>query len=107
MYTSIQFLIYFNAILNSNKSKYKFHITKYINHGLYTCTLFSRFINSRSNVKPTRFVFGHASRTSRFIIIHASIISKGCIANNVRDYENDQDNDVNDRDLSPALLDAG
>ncbi|KAG6583506.1 PsbP domain-containing protein 6, chloroplastic, partial [Cucurbita argyrosperma subsp. sororia] len=47
------------------------------------------------------------ARTSRFVIIHASIISKGCIANNVRDYENDQDNDINNRDLSPALLDAG
>lgn len=56
---------------------------------------------------PTRLRLLHSGLAIRFIIVHPFIVPKRRASNNVSNYKDDQYNDVYNRDLSPALLDAG
>lgn len=49
---------------------------------------------------------GHPGFAGGFIVIDPTVVPKSSISNNVKDDEDDHYNNVDDRDSSPALLEA-
>lgn len=49
---------------------------------------------------------GHPGFTRRLIVIDPTVVPKSSISNNVKDDKDDHNNDVDDRDFPPTLLEA-
>lgn len=58
-------------------------------------------------MNPARSCLFHPGFPGGFFIIDASIVPECCNANDISNHQNDQDNNVDHRDLPPAPLDAG
>ena len=57
-------------------------------------------------MQPTRLGLGHPCLAIGLIVVHPFIVPKSRIGNHIKDYEEDEHNNVDDRDLPPAVLNA-
>ena len=60
-----------------------------------------------SEMHPSRLGLGHPCLAIGLIVVHPFIVPKGCIGDHIKDYKEDEDNNVDNRDLPPAVLKAG
>lgn len=58
-------------------------------------------------MNPARLCLGHSGFSIGFVVVDPAVVPEGCISNDVSNDQYDHDHDVDDRDLPPALLEAG
>lgn len=58
-------------------------------------------------MNPAGSCLFHPRFPGGFFVIDASVVPECCNANDISNHQNDQDNNVNNRDFPPALLEAG
>lgn len=64
-------------------------------------------VDNLLEVYPTRLCLLHSSLAIRFIIVDPFIVPESCYSNHIHYNEKDEYDNVDNRDFSPAFLQAG